>query len=659
MRKLSIFIFCFISTSIAFSQNFLQEGFEIWPLEDWQIVLLGEATDGWRDDFEGISHTGIHSAYSSISNQHSDNWLVSPAIHVINDNYEFRFWELSSDIDYYEKATVLISTGSADPEDDEFMVVAECLQNTDSFMEQTIDLSSYQDQTIYVAFRYEGTWHHWYLDDVIIAPADFNDAGLTNVVSPEGVSELALVEEVIVNVQNFGGDAIEDLSIEWKVNGDIQTIAEFSSLNLMPGQNIDLTLGDYNFAAEGTYGIEASLILENDFDESNNLISSTYEIAPFKDIELSYLLQEGMVPSPGDLEIQAFLKNNSESVVNIAEISWSVNGINQDTYQSSTLDLKSGESTTINLGTFDFDKGLHEIAANLSALGDISDDDNFYMSTLAVDTFYESFEGRIFPPEGWSIDFGTRDGINFGDPVEGAFYYVSSVDDNYFGVVSDTMFTPILEIKEGDHFRFYIKSNAFLSASHSLIFKNTETGEINLIQGIPNSQGLNTWELRDIDISSVAGIGQIGIASNATGSYGESKFDLFTSDASLYLAAKDLKILNGDMYFLALQNNPTEFTAELRNAGSSFVSGNDYQLKLMESAGNELASVNGVDLNPWEEHSINISHIFEALGEQELYFKIEYLEDEIQSNNTFRSNGVSVVPNTVLIDKSAVLNFVI
>ena len=102
------------------------EGFETWPPAGWTSYTLG-AGSGWIQNWQGpqVAHSGSYSAYPSISSGGSDNWLVSPVIDVAQPGYELVFWELFGDIQYYDLSEVLISTGSADPSDGDFVSVYE------------------------------------------------------------------------------------------------------------------------------------------------------------------------------------------------------------------------------------------------------------------------------------------------------------------------------------------------------------------------------------------------------------------------------------------------------------------------------------------------------------------------------------------------------
>lgn len=638
------------------AQTTLVEGFETWPATGWEIFLEGPSTRGWRHDFENISHTGAHSADSNISNNQMDNWLVSPAINIINADFELKFWEIYEDIDFYDKSSVHISTGSPNPADGNYVEVYEAsILNTANWEQRTIDLSTYNGQTIYIAFRHEGTFHQWFVDDVTVAPASYSDAALLGFNSPVGVSETPNSSPVIVELQNFGTTVINDFTIPWEVNSVSQTTYNGSGLNLQPGESTAVTIGTYNFDSEGAYQISADVSLLDDFDPSNNQINTTYEISSFKDGAIVAVSPEGMIPNPITLDVLVDVTNFGFNTINIAEVVWSVNGIDQTPFTTNNLNLISGETTTVNLGQYPFISGINDLVFTLNALGDINESNNEYNATIPVDTFWESFEGASFPPEDWSINFGVRDDINFDNPVEGNYYYASQPANGYFGVVNDTLYTPLLDIASGDRFNFYIKSSLAQATENTLVWKDGITGEVNFISDIPNSPGFNQWELRDIDISAAAGINYIGIVTTTAGD-GLTKFDLFTSDAKLHQFDNDLKVVNGDMYFIAPQNQSQGFPCTIKNAGQMAVLGSEYTVKLMEAPNTELASVSGVNLTSLQESIVTVNHTFTTLSEKRLFFKIEYANDQNNANDTFREANVSVVPNTVEISTIGTLD---
>jgi hypothetical protein len=628
----------------------LQEGFENWPLNDWNIYLLGQALDGWREDFEGISHSGNHSAYSSIDNSQCDNWLVSPQINVESNTYELKFWDYHKTIDFYDKASVLISNGSGDPSDGDFVEVytTPTPLNLEIWEERIIDLSSYNGQLIYVAFRYEGTWHQWYLDDVTVSPSTYTDGALTEIVNPVGVSETPGVEDIIVTLANQGTTTIQDIDIDWQVNSIAQPTFSATSLNLAPGNSIDLTIGNYNFDTDGNYDISALLSLANDFDSGNNLIEGTYTISSFKDIAILGVSPEGMIPNTGLRDIIVSVMNDGINTIDILTVDWIVNGSPQPSYDTTNLNLLPSESSEIVIGQYDFSSGVFEIEVSLDAIGDINSDNNDYTAIVAVDTFWESFEGNEFPPDNWSIVFGTHENGNFGTPFHGDYFYSSQPDSNFFGTVSDTIYTPRLDISNGDTFSFYIKTDSFFPATHNLVSKDPLTGAVTVLQNINSTP--NVWQQVTLDISGAQGINHIGISSSS-GAPGLTQFDLFTSTAKLHLYDHDMAIKNGDLYFLTRDGVSESFPCVIRNEGALPILGADYTIKLMEAPGVQLASISGVNLDSWEETTVVLNHTFNGIDSHRLYFEIEYTSDENLNNNSFREASVHVVPPAAILDE--------
>jgi hypothetical protein len=625
----------------------INESFESWPATDWSTYTLG-AGNGWGQDFEGIGHTGTNSAHSYINNGDCDNWLVSPQVQISTNGYQLKFWELNNDEEYYVNRTVYISTGSGDPSDGDFVAVLTFTDIPTFWMERTLDLSAYDGQNIYVAFRYEGTWHRWYIDDVTMAPTSFVDGALTAGINPTQVGNPG-VEMVTLQLTNIGTSTLNDVTIEWTVNGAMQTAYSSTSLNLSAGASTNIDLGTYHFNTSGLFNIQAILATASDLDETNDTLNWSYAITTIKDGKLHGIKPEGMSPVTGVQDVSVIIENLGAYTIDTTAVEWMVDGVPQPDFNTNSLGLAPGQTIEVTIGQFNFATGVFEIEADLNVLGDIVQSNDHYLVYTAIDTFWESFEGRTFPPENWSIEFGTRDDINFDTPPHGNYYYTSSVDNNFFGEISDTLYTPLLDIEAGDQLTFRIKSSQFLPANRQLVWKNGTTGAVTLISNISSIP--DVWDEVTMSISSAAGVNQIGIVSTSTGGYGDTKFDLFTSTASLHIDDNDLAVSNGDLYFLAKENQNESFDCVVKNSGAFPVLGSAYTVKLMEEPGIELASAQGVSLNTWEEGTVTINHTFSGIAQHRLYFEIEFVQDQNTSNNRGRSADVNVVPNTVIINQ--------
>jgi hypothetical protein len=109
----------------------------------------------------------------------------------------------------------------------------------------------------------------------------------------------------------------------------------------------------------------------------------------------------------------------------------------------------------------------------------------------------------------------------------------------------------------------------------------------------------------------------------------------------------DLAIAEGDIYFLARQNQEESFQCVVRNTGSTLVIGSQYTVNLVDSEGLVISSQPGTILSPWEEEVIMLTANFENIGQSRLHFEIDFEADDRLDNNSSRSRDVYVVPNTV------------
>ena len=627
----------------------LNEGFESWPAVGWASYTLG-AGNGWIQSWQNSSiaaHSGNHSAYPSISNSNCNNWLVSPPIVVADTSYRLRYWERFDDKQYYVNSKVWISTGSGVPNAGDFQTLYQQTDTSQSWVQRDIDLSSFQGDTIFLAFQYVGTWHVWFIDDIFVGPTGFTDGNLSKVVNPVGLTQNIGLENVIVTLKNEGTTIIDSITINWDINGTSQNQYQNSNQSLLPGDSIDITLGTYFFNNDGQYLIQVKQLIPGDINVHNDSILGVYTISVTRDGLLFGVEPEAYTPVSGLQEVRVFIENLGANNIDSLEVEWQVNGILQPEFSISGLNLGQGDTSKVSIGTYNFTKGVHEIDVNLKVIGDTSTLNNRYHSYAAVDTLWESFEGRLFPPENWRLNFAVRDDRNFDTPPHGNYYYSSLPDSNYFGVVSDTLYTPLLNIQAGDSLRFMIKTSAFLAANHKVIWKDPTSGAIQTLKNYNASP--NSWQSVAIDLTPAAGINYLGLVSWSQGP-GHSKFDLITSDANVYLPPKDLALKTTDIHFLAREGEVHNFDCIIKNQGNGVVNGSSYIVKLMAEPGTQLAVVSGVSLAPWEEANVRLTYTFPAISSNRVYFEIDYPQDNNIANNQSRRTDVYVVPPPVVIN---------
>lgn len=646
MKKyLLIFGLAFIVNQISAQTTAINESFETWPASGWAEYMYEDG--GWEGSIlwqSNLGYGGGNCAKHKIENNATDDWLVSPQVNITSDNYELNFFEQSTDLAYYTYQAIYISTASGNPEDGDFVELAESLQAEGTWTEHNIDLSVYNGESIYIAFVFQGDaecWTHWDIDEVTIAPTDLTDGALTEITNPVGISPNPSTENIMVTLHNFGTSAITNASIEWSINEVAQTPYTLSGVNITPGNENNINIGSYNFASSGDYQIDINLVLDGDINLPNNEISGIYYVSDPKDAKITNISPNGYLPSAGEREVIVSMINNGDFAIEELSISWNVDEIEQTEYEATGLNIQPGEEISFNIGTFTFTDGLNNLYAqiNLSADNDLTN--NSMTSYVAVNTLWESFEGDVFPPEMWTAkDYPFKD-YWFPQP-HGPNYYVAMTDNNMFGAISDTLFTPLLNIEDGDVFSFWVNNSAYFTNTDVLIWKDGSTGEVHLIGEIESE--LEDWDEVIKDISAAAGTNYIGVVNEMPSSFGTSSYDLFTSTANIYHFDNDLGINGFDFEYLAKQDEEHNFNVKLRNYGLNTIDGNDYNVQIISESGNILADVSGNSLEMWEETIISIPHTFSQIEDLKVYAKINFSNDQALKNNKTAKHGVYIVP---------------
>ncbi len=130
---------------------------------------------GWSTIEPG--YEGGQAASHAFSSEYSDSWLVSPQVQLPEDQgMLLKFFQRNSFMVNYEEgvslSAVMISTGSGNPEHDEFEMVYESASLIEDFSERTVNLGDYAGEVVYIAFVYQGeASHNWYVDEVSIDEA--------------------------------------------------------------------------------------------------------------------------------------------------------------------------------------------------------------------------------------------------------------------------------------------------------------------------------------------------------------------------------------------------------------------------------------------------------------------------------------------------------
>ena len=565
------------------------------------------------------------------------------AISVGQGDYVLTFWERFDFPEYYVLSEVLISNGSADPAFGDFVSVYSTADTSLNWFQPTIDLSAYDGQQIHVAFRWVGTFHVWFVDDVVIGPAGFADVQGVGFDSPASPLDTPGPQDVSVRIRNNGMQVIEDVGVSWTVDGMPQSPVNATGLGLAAGAETTIALGQYDFAAFGVYALEATLSLTGDLDPSNNVAAKQVEVSPYRDGELRRILPEGFVPEPGVIDLELEWSNPGAVQIDDLAVNWSVDGVPQTPYQLTGAGVMPGGSLRINFGQYTFPTtGVYQVAAELLVVGDTNLTNNTLTAYLAVDTLWESFEGYVFPPEGWSSVFAIRD-QGFQVAPQGTNYYVGSSDNNFFGVITDTLYTPLLDISPGDVFSLNLRTSTFFPATCELIWKNGSTGLVSVLQTLVPDP--NTWTQLTANIGAAAGTNRIGIVTTS-GGYADAFMDLITCSARPHVFANDLALVEFEQFPVAYAGTTTTVPFMVKNQGQNAVLSSDYEIRLISDQGAVVASSAGVDLAPGEERVIDLDHVFLIQELLSVHAEVLFLADEDQADNTSDAWPFHVVPGT-------------
>lgn len=140
------------------------------PPSGWNVYNIDGGGTTWvrtTANYNTSPASAYHN-YSAAGTQ--DGWLVTPPVALAAGTNTLTFWEYTNYPTYYVKHSALICTSNCLPPTAPFSdwtELAEFSGPTAAWRQQTIDLTAYQGQTVYIAFRYEGyDADAWYIDDV-------------------------------------------------------------------------------------------------------------------------------------------------------------------------------------------------------------------------------------------------------------------------------------------------------------------------------------------------------------------------------------------------------------------------------------------------------------------------------------------------------------
>ncbi len=348
MKKFYIILaFLLVSTSI-FAQ--LNEGFEgtTFPPTGWTVINGGDAGTWIR--YTTTPHTGVACAAISFGTTAHADYLITPKLAIAAGSNTLTAWFKSQDATLPEPYDVMISTtGTATT--DFTLLLAEPDPGT-TWVQKTYDLSAYNGQNIYVAFR-STTTDQWrlYMDDVagpnIWVPA--NDVGVTAVIAPIGAMLPGSVAPQ-VTVKNFGSATQTNIPVSYKI-GATGTVVSTTIASLASGATTNVSFPSWT-ATNGNYNFIFYTGLTGDMVNTNDTMVKNVTVAPV--LTPAYCFKGGQpskfyleAPQGGFFDIgtaKPWLSRGGAYVATATSKKWFVLGHNYNLYSMDTL---TGDTTLV------------------------------------------------------------------------------------------------------------------------------------------------------------------------------------------------------------------------------------------------------------------------------------------------------------------------
>ncbi|GAB1309572.1 hypothetical protein KH5_22550 [Urechidicola sp. KH5] len=251
-----------------YAQDDYLEDFEAYTPEDrddlpvgWTFVINDINDPGFQvvsdiEIFYGLKalyHGGI-----TLSTAASTSWAISPAFTVTASSdltFDYLFGFLFDVVDGIESFDVMISAGSNDPDDGDFVLLYDLLSTVTydddeyEWRNLSIDLSAYAGQTIYIglANNADNESHVVYLDNFFVS-------NTTNVVLDTAENELSYTVELFPTVTNH--------LVHINTTENIETIEVFNTLGrkvLVNRSNTNQTQLDFTSLSSGVYIVKFAI----------------------------------------------------------------------------------------------------------------------------------------------------------------------------------------------------------------------------------------------------------------------------------------------------------------------------------------------------------------------------------------------------------------
>ncbi len=210
--------------------------------------------------------------------QEMDNWMILPKISILpNTNLYFDTRKVAINNPNNSFISVLVSTNSDKIEDftDTLMIITA----TGGWNPSTVDLSSYENKEIHIAFRgHSDMGAHIGLDNINVISSESNEYDVKNVSSS---IESPYVEkgsyDLNLFLENFSSTPIENIDVHYSINGNYVKSSNINDLGLELLGNKQIVVPDFiELNEEGAFAIAVWCQNPNDEVDMNNSNDTSY-----------------------------------------------------------------------------------------------------------------------------------------------------------------------------------------------------------------------------------------------------------------------------------------------------------------------------------------------------------------------------------------------
>lgn len=270
--------------------------------------------------------------------------------------------------------------------------------------------------------------------------------------------------------------------------------------------------------------------------------------------------------------------------------------------------------------------------------GSTNDDNSIevFVDIYSQYALVESFEDEPLIPEYWTDKMGVLEKKSYG-AFHGTYYLQSP-----YNAPNDTLITPLLDIQANDVLSYEAKG---YNKDFEIVYSSSIDGPWTVLESYPSALNYS-WAHFETDISSLAGNNYfLGFAFADNGTYsGQFAVDMVGGPDKKFFD-RNLGVFDYEVNQFPAIGRETYYQVTIKNDGLTAVSGSDYVVNLMvNSDPDALVSIQGEDITSFGYATFNFIYTFPDDIPTELFYEIDYENDEDFSNNISEGTAIYVQP---------------